>query len=128
MPLQKTFVPSTYHASKIKVFYHNYLCPILPLLYRSFNFFVSKLVSNSKKRPFSGLLCQNISYSIINLSQQPPVQLVVCYKPSKGLCYCSPQRAMSQAFYWSAIKRYFLNLLFSILLLVLLYTSVLPRL
>lgn len=33
-----------------------------------------------------------------NLSQQPPVQLVVCYKPSKGLCYCSPQRAVSQAF------------------------------
>ena len=31
-------------------------------------------------------------------SQQPPVQLVVCYKPSKGLCYCSPQRAVSQAF------------------------------
>ena len=34
----------------------------------------------------------------IRLSQQPPVQLVVCYKPSKGLCYCSPQRAVSQAF------------------------------
>ena len=33
-----------------------------------------------------------------NLSQQPPVQLVVCYKPSKGLCYYSPQRAVSQAF------------------------------
>ena len=32
------------------------------------------------------------------LSQQPPVQLVVCYKPSKGLCYCSPQRAVPQAF------------------------------
>ena len=31
-------------------------------------------------------------------SQQPPVQLVVCYKPSKGLYYCSPQRAVSQAF------------------------------
>lgn len=32
------------------------------------------------------------------LSQQPPVQLVVCYKPSKGLCYYSPQRTVSQAF------------------------------
>ena len=32
------------------------------------------------------------------ISQQPPVQLVVCYKPSKGLYYCSPQRAVSQAF------------------------------
>ena len=32
------------------------------------------------------------------LSQQPPVQLVVCYKPSKGLCYCSPQRTVPQAF------------------------------
>ena len=36
--------------------------------------------------------------SFHTLSQQPPVQLVVCYKPSKGLCYCSPQRAVSQAF------------------------------
>ena len=36
--------------------------------------------------------------NILEISQQPPVQLVVCYKPSKGLCYCSPQRAVSQAF------------------------------
>jgi len=34
---------------------------------------------------------------LLFLSQQPPVQLVVCYKPSKGLCYCSPQRAVPQA-------------------------------
>ena len=45
----------------------------------------------------------NLSKRIIPIfhsisSQQPPVQLVVCYKPSKGLCYCSPQRAVSQAF------------------------------
>ena len=40
---------STHHASKNKDLYHNYLRPILPLLYRSFNFFVSKLVSNSQK-------------------------------------------------------------------------------
>ena len=43
-----------------------------------------------------------VSFSYIlnrhDLSQQPPVQLVVCYKPSKGLYYCSPQRAVSQAF------------------------------
>ena len=26
-------------------------------------------------------------------SHQPPVQLVVCYQPSKGLYYCSPKKA-----------------------------------
>ena len=43
-----------------------------------------------------------------------------CYKPSKGRCH--------KHLYWFAIKRYFLNLLFSFLLLALLYTSVLPHL
>ena len=37
-------------------------------------------------------------YRKFPVSQQPPVQLVVCYKPYKGLCYCSPQRAVPQAF------------------------------
>lgn len=45
-------------------------------------------------------------------SQQPPVQLVVCYKPSKGLCYCSPQRAVSQAFLLVRYKAVLLNTFF----------------
>ena len=39
---------------------------------------------------------KNCSYK--EIITEPPVQLVVCYKPSKGLCYYSPQRAVSQAF------------------------------
>ncbi len=43
--------------------------------------------------------------------------------PPKGYCYCSPQRAVSQApLLATAIKRYYSNLLFSIPLLALLYT------
>ena len=42
--------------------------------------------------------------------------------PPKGYVTARPKGRCHKHFYWSAIKRYFLNLLFSILLLVLLYT------
>ena len=67
-----------------------FLCPPLNI---NKNFkFIKIRRSNMEKQSASN---SKIKYF---LSQQPPVQLVVCYKPSKGLCYCSPQRAVSQAF------------------------------
>ena len=41
--------------------------------------------------------------------------------PPKGYATARPKGQYLKYFYWSAIKRYFLNLLFSILLLALLY-------
>ena len=48
--------------------------------------------------------------------------------PPKGYITARPKGRCHKHLYWSAIKRYFWNLLFSILLLALLCTSVLPRL
>ena len=56
------------------------------------------LVSNQCRNNITICFHQCQHFFSLFLSQQPPVQLVVCYKPSKGLCYCSPQRAVSQAF------------------------------
>ena len=80
------------------LFYHNpykMAIAILGLSYRRFQ--------NSTILRYTYYVFSNASYIApcriyFFINQQPPVQLVVCYKPSKGLCYCSPQRAVPQAF------------------------------
>lgn len=97
----------------------------------------NEVVYKSKAYNHDGLESQyNLCYSYLD-ERYPEVFFKVsnhqfnwwfAISPPKGYITARPKGRCHKHFYWSAIKRYFVNLLFSILLLVLLYTSVLPRL